>query len=113
MCNAGALEVIKNDMFQASRGDRPDRQNIAVLLTDGRSTDEQQTWQRAMEVRQADITLLVVGISAHVYPRELQAIASSPVDNNVFLTDSFTTLTDVKDALTRALCNGKPKLVSH
>ena len=38
-------------MFQPGAGDRPNVRNIAVILTDGKSNDPDETWQQAMEAR--------------------------------------------------------------
>ena len=39
---------MRDEMFTPHNGDQPGVQNIGIVLTDGRSDDEQQTWQVKM-----------------------------------------------------------------
>ena len=42
-------------MFSLSQGDRPGFDNVAVIITDGRSDDEESTWREAIAAREAGI----------------------------------------------------------
>lgn len=52
-------------------------------------------------------SILVLGISDGVNPRELEAIASAPTDQNVINIRRFTELPNSIDGISAALCNSK------
>ena len=53
-----ALRIMHTEQFSVFRGDRPNIPNIAILLTDGESTIEQQnTIPEAAEAREKSITI--------------------------------------------------------
>ena len=59
---AGALEMIQT-MFTAANGDRPDAPNYALVVTDGRSNNKTLTYLRAMELKNAGVAVMVIGIA--------------------------------------------------
>lgn len=42
---ADALRYMRETMFRPENGDRPEYQNVAILITDGRSSDREKTFQ--------------------------------------------------------------------
>ena len=81
--------------------------NVAVLITDGYSNDEAATWNAAMATRDAGIDIVVVGVGDHVKRRELLAVASDPVERNVFVVAGFDELDTVVSRVRDNLCNGE------
>ena len=96
-------------MFIRDAGDQSGVRNIAVIITDGRSNDEMETWQEAIQARQQGIHLISVGIGRSVRMRELQGIASYPNEagKNVLVVDEFEDLRDIEEELVDALCNSE------
>ena len=94
-------------MFRQENGDRRDVQNVAVIMTDGRSNDADETWKQALEARKAGIQLIVVGIGRGVSDMELKSMASDPVESNVITTDDFDGLQTILSAVSDGLCNSK------
>ena len=59
---SGALWRLVHDQFQASRGDRPDVQNVGVVLTDGHSNLDEDLipfYNNLVDVSAAKILLLL------------------------------------------------------
>ena len=83
--------------------------NVAVLFTDGKSNEPEETWKEAVAARKAGITLLVVGIGGGVSQKELTAIASSPAERNVLMVSDFDALSNILKALSDGLCDSEWK----
>ena len=59
---AGALSMLRKDMFKVANGDRVDMPNFGILITDGLATVNQElTLPEAIEARVAGIHLIVIG----------------------------------------------------
>ena len=71
-----------------------------------RSNDFDATWREARALRQAGTQVLAVGIGRNVGERELEAIASEPVDDNVLRVPSFNQLSSLINSLSNAICDG-------
>ena len=106
---AEALRTMREVMFTRQNGDQSSARNIGIVLTDGRSDDEERTWQEAMLTRQDDIHLISIGIGKSIRMRELEGIASMPNENgeNVLLADNFATLDNLRTALVDIICNSE------
>ncbi len=104
---ADAIRVMREDIFTVATGDRPDVGNVGVVLTDGRSNDENRTWHEAMRARDGGIHLIAVGIGGNVRTRELDGIASFPTESNVLRADGFDGLAAIRESLVQAVCNGR------
>ena len=63
-------------MFRQDRGDRPNVPNVLVVITDGRSSDPEATWQQAIRTRNAGIHIIALGIGSGVDERELEVRGS-------------------------------------
>lgn len=104
---ADALRVMHEEMFTSGRGDQNDVANIAIVLTDGRSNDEQETWQQAVKAREKGIHVIPISVGTNFKQSELDAMASYPTANNIYKVTSFDTLRDIRDRILRAVCNSK------
>ena len=102
-----ALEFAMDNMFNASNGDRPNANNILVVLTDGKSTDVNDTAEQAQLIHStSSVKVFAIGIKNYDFV-ELMAIASDP--HHVFTVDDFSALNSIKDEVqvTRTDCAGK------
>ncbi|CAG2213738.1 COL6A [Mytilus edulis] len=75
---AEAINFVNNHMFIPSAGDRPDAQNILVVLTDGRSGDPAKTLQEANRLKQRNTVIIAVGIGSGASKSELNGLVSNP-----------------------------------
>ncbi|XP_013417659.1 uncharacterized protein LOC106178851 [Lingula anatina] len=104
-----ALNSLLNDILQEENGDRPDVQDVAVLVIDGGSTDPEATAIAADLVHNANVTVIAIGV-ADYNMTELQYIATEPVNETVLAVDLFSELKDktrqFRDMICRATVEG-------
>lgn len=104
---ADALKILRKEMFTTKNGDRPEINNIALFLTDGISNiNSRQTVPQAQLAKEDGITIYGVGIGLTDL-RELEAIASSPKEEHVFLIDNFDQLYGLHTKIFTTICPGK------
>ena len=115
---AKGIEYMRTVAFTAGNGDRPDVQNIAIIITDGESTTNKgMTVPNAIAAQNDGIKMYSVGITNLVNEDELRNISSPPhqKDTDYFMAPSFQVLGTVTEALTAAACgtedNGKCAVV--
>ena len=59
---ASAIRRVREDIFSARRGDRPDWPNVAVIITDGNSRDKRRTLEEAVRLKEkAHVIVIQVG----------------------------------------------------
>ncbi|KAK6961160.1 collagen alpha-3(VI) chain-like isoform X4, partial [Biomphalaria glabrata] len=105
---ADALKTMRSVMFTAGNGDRSDVDNIAVVVTDGVSNiNSRRTVPEAEQARAEGIHIYAIGIGL-TDTRELDGIASKPVDENRFAVQDFTELRDLRHKVFSALCSTLP-----
>jgi Mg-chelatase subunit ChlD len=74
-----AIRQAYNEVFTASRGDRPNVKNVMIIVTDGQSTVlPQNTIPEAAAARQRGIEIFSVGIGQYVNVGEIDGMASEP-----------------------------------
>jgi len=66
-------------VFRAEHGDRPGAANVVLLLSDGESDDPEMTFQRANELRETGVVIVVVG----KWPASKQPLVSQLSDLTV------------------------------
>ena len=107
---ADAIETARLDQFTTNRGDRSSAQNIAILVTDGVSSrNEENTIPYARLAQEDDIRIFVVGVSGSVDENELLNVASYPhvLNANYWKVASFPDLTDFVSGVTQYVCLDK------
>ncbi|XP_063427268.1 collagen alpha-1(XIV) chain-like [Mytilus trossulus] len=103
---AEAINFVNNNMFIPSSGDRPDAQNVLVVLTDGHSGDPSKTLQEANRLKQRNTVIIAVGIGSGVSKSELNGLVSDP--SNVFFVNDFNALKQIHDVVHSVACNLGP-----
>ena len=104
---AGGIRIMNDVEFSPRNGDRPDAQNIAIVITDGVSTrDEDQTIPEAIRARDRGIQIYSVGITQGINEEELKRMSSSPqeMDRNYFKAKDFQNLERVAHAILTEAC---------
>ena len=95
-------------MFRASRGDRADVQNVAVIVTDGNSNVRaERTVPDAIEARVSGVHIVVVAVGTSLNTLELRGIASQPTADTLLTVDRIRDLPQLTARLDRATCNGE------
>lgn len=102
---AAALREM-NEQFRGDRGDRTDAPNVAIVITDGRSQNRQDTIAQAVAARNRGVQIISVGVTDNVDVNEIQQISSSPQeeDRDWFLIADFTRLASLVEAVTSSAC---------
>ena len=106
---SSAIKAMREDMFTTRNGDRRGVDDVAMVITDGRSNI-----QKADTIREADlakdegILMMSVGVGERVWINELTGMASEDSSgdssDNVFLLLDSSELDDVADQILDALC---------
>ncbi|TNN39136.1 Collagen alpha-1(XII) chain [Liparis tanakae] len=96
-----AMNYVREKIFQASRGARPNVPRVNILLTDGKSSDAFQ--EPATRLRSADVEIFAVGVKDAVRT-ELEAIANEPADTHVYTVEDFDAFQRISKELTQSIC---------
>ena len=113
---AGGLEVARTHMFTKHNGDRVNASNVAVLITGGVSTIEQNdTIPNAQDLHRDGIRVICIGIGDGANEDELSAISSPPhkKDQNYFIWSDFSSLTEFTITLVERINEAEAITVSH
>ena len=95
---ADGIQLANEMLFSGTGGDRPDVDNVMVVVTDGYANERAgETIDEARKARRLGIRIIAVGVSDEIDIDELEAIASSVDD--VILVEKFTELTDSLDVV--------------
>ncbi|XP_053401477.1 uncharacterized protein LOC123550590 isoform X2 [Mercenaria mercenaria] len=109
---AKALTFVKADSFTAAHGDRPKVPNVAIVVTDGRSSSATATAAEAKKLRDAGAIVLAIGVGSGVSKTELNAIATDPDSTHVFAADNFDALKSLKALLSTKACEVSKPVVN-
>ncbi|KAK6490585.1 collagen alpha-6(VI) chain-like [Huso huso] len=99
-----ALEFIRDVYFTEDAGSRAQEgvPQIAIVLTDGESTDEVRV--PAGELRKKDISVYVIGINTAGY-EELKEIANKPTAKFLYNIENFDALNELSDRFLQTVCS--------
>ncbi|KAL4238702.1 hypothetical protein ACF0H5_003409 [Mactra antiquata] len=97
-----AIKYVADQMFLNAHGDRPDANDYVIILTDGASTQPNDTLREAQNLKQQGATVLSIGIGSSVNKAELNGIASDK--HHVFTVDSFDALKTIREDVKKAAC---------
>ena len=107
---SGGIWITKTQVFDPTRsgrnGDRSDVQNIAIIVTDGKSTrDADKTIPYANEMKRQGNRVLVVGITELVNRTELAGMSSTGVENQTYwMSADFRVLNTIIDSIVTETC---------
>jgi collagen type VI alpha len=103
---ASGLQYMKDQIFTAANGDRPDAKNFAIILSDGNSNINQpNTIPTAVQCRNQDITMIAFAVGTDVNLFELRNIASEPYTNTIFNVMTSTDLPKIILPIVKAVCD--------
>ena len=104
---ARGLQLMEDDLFSTSFGDRAGDPNVAIVITDGRSNiREDLTIPYAEDARSAGIEVIAVGIghNGDVDRAEVNGIASDPDSEHAFVLTSENELETIANDILDTLC---------
>lgn len=105
--DADALTATGTQVLSQYHGARGDTPRIAVLVTDGGSSNPQAAAAAADQLRQQNISVMVVGVGSRVNHADLNKVADSPAADNTFWVNSYDNLDSISDQLISQMCTGK------
>ena len=102
----GGLNTMRTQMFTRATGDRPDVDNVAIVITDGVSNiNARRTIPEAEMARHQGIHIYAIGIGL-TDTTELDGIASRPIEDNRFAVQDFNDLKLLRDKVFSSFCQG-------
>ena len=103
---SGGLRTMRTQVFGGTRGDRPDVRNVAIVITDGESTvDQNMTMREADLAKDEGVAIFVVGVTDRINEDELRGIASDPDSTHYFNSTSIRQLDNIVQELTAYVCS--------
>ncbi|KAL5004709.1 hypothetical protein ScPMuIL_018165 [Solemya velum] len=99
-----AIHYAANTMFTAENGARQNMTRLMIVITDGQSQEEDKTITAAKIAREMDIQIFAIGVGYGADRLELNAIASKPSTNYVFMVDSFDALDRIQQKFASRAC---------
>ncbi|XP_066936885.1 serine-rich adhesin for platelets-like, partial [Clytia hemisphaerica] len=98
-----ALKMSNLEMFNTENGDRTDKVNVLIVLTDGRSSGRSQLISESNALRESGVKVLAVGVGSGVGEEELNIIAGNSL--NVFNVYDASHLSDIIEEIIPISCN--------
>ena len=74
------------------------------MVTDGQSHGSVD--QPAQQLKDIGLTIFSIGVGSGIGVSELETIATSPIDEHVYLLDNFEELYPLADKISSSTCNG-------
>lgn len=96
-----AMTYVRQTVLQTSRGARAHVPRVAILITDGKSSDAFQ--EPAASLRNSDVEIFAVGVKDAVRS-ELEAIANAPAETHVYTVEDFDAFQRISTELTQSIC---------
>ncbi|XP_077566419.1 collagen alpha-1(XII) chain isoform X2 [Stigmatopora nigra] len=96
-----AMSYVRERLFRPSGGARPHVPRVAILVTDGKSSDAFR--DPAARLRQAGVEIFAVGVKDAVRS-ELEAIANRPASSHVYTVEDFDAFQRISKELTQSIC---------
>ena len=102
---ADAIGTTRRDMFTAANGDRNGVDNVAIVISDGRSNiNSANTIPEADDARNDGIRMIAVGVGSRFDRGEVVGIADSPSSLNAFFMEDETELDETAELILETLC---------
>lgn len=99
-----ALQNMRQHMFSQTAGARTNVPRIAIVVTDGGSSDNAKTTQQADGARRDNIGVIAVGVGKSVNNYEMQVIGGG--QSNVVTVSSFDQLEQAVNQVLQKACTG-------
>lgn len=99
-----AITYMSNEMFKEENGARENFPKVAVVITDGKSTETKKTIEAARVAREMGIHLFAIGVGKKYDRKELENIANKPSDEYVFTVDNYSALKNILNVFAVKTC---------
>ncbi|KAL3858157.1 hypothetical protein ACJMK2_012763 [Sinanodonta woodiana] len=95
---------MRTKMFIESEGARTGVAKVAIVLTDGQSSNMAKTVYEAFRAKMENIQIFAIGIGSNINSRELRIMASSPPEEFFFEVENYAALDALKQTLAVRTC---------
>ena len=109
---SGALRYADRFFFNQQYGDRPNVQDLIILVTDGVSTVDQNRLNEAVNnLKNRNVQIIAVGVTNDIDVNELNSIATNRPDGTkaVFTVNDFENLAGALEDILRSTCSFQPR----
>lgn len=111
---AGAFNYARTSMFTATSGDRPDFNNILLIVTDGPSNNLNKTLEEATLTKNAKIRVVGLGVGNWLNAYEFQNMVSYPYQENTVTVTTYPGLNQaVSDDMHNTICSNSDACASN
>jgi len=90
-----ALDTLRTSIFTESAGSRKNAAKIAIIQTDGKSSENEKTITAAARLKEEGVIVFAIGIGSGIDEQELHAMASEPTCTHVRILEDFQELNSV------------------
>ena len=94
-------------IFTKRQGDRSYAPNIAIVLTDGVSSNPRAVKREAAILKAKGIVMFSIGIGRNLRKSDLRAMASKPISQHKFTVKNFNALRSIKNKIAMKACQGR------
>ncbi|KAH3769203.1 hypothetical protein DPMN_170452 [Dreissena polymorpha] len=102
-----AIKFAREFSFKPANGSRPNAAKIAIIVTDGNSTNQADTISEAEKLQNTNVIVFAIGVGNKIHQTELEAIASKPYNTFMFRVDDYSNLTTIIRTLATKICKGR------
>ena len=113
---SGGLYITRSQLFTVENGDRPNIRNVAIVITDGKSTfDSEKTIPIALDLQNDGVDVVAIGITDSIDEAELRDISSPPKlkGQNYFTSPNFQQLEGILDGVLVQACVTTPPIIAE
>ena len=113
---SGGLYITRSQLFTVESGDRPNIRNVAIVITDGKSTfDSEKTIPIALDLQNDGVDVVAIGITDSIDEAELRDISSPPKlkGQNYFTSPNFQQLEGILDGVLVQACVTTPPTIAE
>jgi len=100
-----ALNLMRTVVFSPDNGDRPDVNNVGIVITDGQSDNRSATAEEALAAKEAGVRMYAIGLTNQIDDEELKTIASTPLTEHYFNRTSISLVQTVASQLLWSVCH--------
>ena len=101
-----ALRKLRRSVFRRRHGDRRRVPNIAIVLTDGKSSNGRAVRKEAYKLKRSGVLIISIGVGKNIRHSELRDMASQPTSLFKFTVKNFSALKYVVKKITKRTCKG-------
>jgi collagen type VI alpha len=107
--SGAALEIVRTRVFTRLGGMREKSKKIAVIITNGDSTDQTNLEKEAIVLKNMHVTIYVIGVGKGVSRAKLKRVVSAPAKRHIFTVERYRNLSKIMQPFQEATCIGVGK----